>query len=90
MVVHNCNPSTPEAEAGGLEVPGQPGLHSKNLSQINKQQTIFAIIKYSDFSLSFFFVIYLFIYFKIGSHKVFAWVGFEPQSCSLPPKWLGL
>jgi hypothetical protein len=27
MVVHACNPSTQEAEIGGLQV--QPGLHSK-------------------------------------------------------------
>jgi hypothetical protein len=29
MVLHNCNPSTWEAEAGGLWVWGQPGLYSK-------------------------------------------------------------
>jgi hypothetical protein len=31
---HNC--STQKAEAGGLKVQGQPGLHSETLSQ-NKQ-----------------------------------------------------
>jgi hypothetical protein len=33
MVVHTCDPSTQKAEAGGLRVWGQPGLHSKSLSQ---------------------------------------------------------
>jgi hypothetical protein len=28
-----CDPSPGEAEAGGWQVPGQPGLHSKTLSQ---------------------------------------------------------
>jgi hypothetical protein len=35
MVVHACNPSTQETEAGGLWVPGQPKLHSKTLSQLS-------------------------------------------------------
>jgi hypothetical protein len=37
MVVHTCNSSTWEVEAGGSWIPGQPGLHSKfkdNLSCI--------------------------------------------------------
>jgi hypothetical protein len=30
-------------------------------------------------------------FFKIGSHELFAWAGFEPQSSwSLPPEQLGL
>jgi hypothetical protein len=29
MVVHSCNPSTQEVEAGGLEVPGQSRLHTE-------------------------------------------------------------
>jgi hypothetical protein len=33
MVVHICNPSTQKAEAGGLEVLSQPGLHSETLPQ---------------------------------------------------------
>jgi hypothetical protein len=33
MVAHKCNPSTGETEAGEPLVGGQPGLHSKNLSQ---------------------------------------------------------
>jgi hypothetical protein len=36
MVVHTYNPSTQEAEAGGLQVGGQPGLHSKISSQKKK------------------------------------------------------
>jgi hypothetical protein len=28
-----CNPSTKEAKVGGLRIQGQPGLHSKTLSQ---------------------------------------------------------
>jgi hypothetical protein len=35
-VVHTCNPSTWETEAGGSEVRGQTGIHGKILSQ--KQQ----------------------------------------------------
>jgi hypothetical protein len=33
VVIHSCNPSTQEAEAEGLRVQGQPGLHSKTLFQ---------------------------------------------------------
>jgi hypothetical protein len=33
MVVHLCNPSTQEAEVGGLGVQGQPGQHSETLSK---------------------------------------------------------
>jgi hypothetical protein len=33
MVIQVCNPRTQEAEAGGLQVPDQPGLDSENLSQ---------------------------------------------------------
>jgi hypothetical protein len=29
MVMQACNPSTQEAEADGLRILGQPGLHSK-------------------------------------------------------------
>jgi hypothetical protein len=37
MEVHTCNLSSQEAEAGGWRFPGQPGLHSENLSQGVKQ-----------------------------------------------------
>jgi hypothetical protein len=43
MVVHAFNPSTQEAEAGGLQDPGQPGLHSEILSQ-NKTNKKFIFI----------------------------------------------
>jgi hypothetical protein len=33
MVVHTCNPSTPEAGAGGSPVSDQIELHSKTLPQ---------------------------------------------------------
>jgi hypothetical protein len=36
VVVHAFNPSTQEAEAGGLQVQGQPGLHSETLPHKNK------------------------------------------------------
>jgi hypothetical protein len=29
MVFHTCRHSTQEAEAGGLQVPGQPGLYNE-------------------------------------------------------------
>jgi hypothetical protein len=32
VVVHTCNPSTEEDEAGGLSTQGQPGLHRQALS----------------------------------------------------------
>jgi hypothetical protein len=32
MVVHTCNPSTEEVEAGGSSVLDQPELHSETLS----------------------------------------------------------
>jgi hypothetical protein len=36
MVVHSYNPSTQEAEAGGLQVPGQSGLHREAVSKKKK------------------------------------------------------
>jgi hypothetical protein len=33
VVVHTSNPSTSEAETGGLQVQGQTMLHSETLSQ---------------------------------------------------------
>jgi hypothetical protein len=38
MVVHSCNPSTREAEAGGLLVQGLLGQYSKTLPPKAKQQ----------------------------------------------------
>jgi hypothetical protein len=38
MVAHVCNLSTQEAEAGWLQVPGQPGLQSEILSQKRKEE----------------------------------------------------
>jgi hypothetical protein len=32
MIVHTCNLNTQESEAGGMRVPGQPGLYHKVLS----------------------------------------------------------
>jgi hypothetical protein len=40
VAVHACNPSTWEAEAEGLCVPGQTGLHSETLSQKIKRDSI--------------------------------------------------
>jgi hypothetical protein len=37
VVVYTCNSSTQKAETGGLWVQGQPGLHSKTLSQKTEQ-----------------------------------------------------
>jgi hypothetical protein len=37
VVVHTYNPSTHEAEAGGLQVPSQPGLHIETLPVSTKQ-----------------------------------------------------
>jgi hypothetical protein len=36
VVLHTCNSSTWEVEAGGLTVQGQPGLHNEILSQKTK------------------------------------------------------
>jgi hypothetical protein len=36
VVVYTCKFSTQEAEAGGYQVQGQPGLHSEILPQKNK------------------------------------------------------
>jgi hypothetical protein len=38
MVVQDFNSNTQEAEAGGLQVSGQPGLLSKVLSQSKPKQ----------------------------------------------------
>jgi hypothetical protein len=40
MVVHTFNPSTQEAEAGESKVEGEPGLHTKTLSQKNWKNKI--------------------------------------------------
>jgi hypothetical protein len=41
IVAHTCNFSTGEAEAGGSQVSGQPGLNSKILFQIiNKKHKV--------------------------------------------------
>jgi hypothetical protein len=37
VVANTCNPSNWEAEVGGSWVEGQPGLHSKILSQKEKK-----------------------------------------------------
>lgn len=34
-MVHDWNPSTHKTEAGGSQVPGQPGQHENNVSQKN-------------------------------------------------------
>jgi hypothetical protein len=36
MMTFACNPSTQEAEAGGWQVQGQPGLHSETSSKTQK------------------------------------------------------
>jgi hypothetical protein len=36
MVVHVCNPSIWEAEMGGSQIWGHPGIHSETLSQITR------------------------------------------------------
>jgi hypothetical protein len=41
VIVHICNPSPQEAEAGGLAVQGQPGLHSKTESGRKVEQNGF-------------------------------------------------
>jgi hypothetical protein len=33
LVVHICKPSIQSAGTGGWQIPGQPGLHSKTLTQ---------------------------------------------------------
>jgi hypothetical protein len=40
MVIHACNPSTLEAEAGEWQVQDQPGLFNETLSQINKKKRV--------------------------------------------------
>jgi hypothetical protein len=37
VVEHTCNTSTQEAKVGELRVTGQPGQHSKTLSQKKKK-----------------------------------------------------
>ena len=45
VVAHACNPSTREAEVGGSQVRGQPGLGSETLSQ-NKNKTNKNVMEY--------------------------------------------
>jgi hypothetical protein len=40
MEVQAYNSSTWEAEAGGLQVQGQPGLYNETLSQNNNKQKV--------------------------------------------------
>jgi hypothetical protein len=39
IVARACSRSPQQAEAGGLQFPGQTGIHSKTLSQKNKITT---------------------------------------------------
>jgi hypothetical protein len=43
-VAHTCNPNTQEPEAGGFQVPDQPGLYLETLSQKQTNK-----IEYRDF-----------------------------------------
>jgi hypothetical protein len=45
VVVHAWNPSTQEAEAGEAQVQDQPGLQSKNLSQIRGNKELIMLWK---------------------------------------------
>lgn len=45
MVAQTCNPSTQKAEARGLPVQSQPGLHSKTLAK-NKFKGCVYVCKY--------------------------------------------
>jgi hypothetical protein len=38
--MHTCNPSTQEAETGGSQVPGQPGLHSTICLQTKQNKNL--------------------------------------------------
>jgi hypothetical protein len=38
MVAYACNPSTQEAETGGLWIQDQPGLHSEILSKMKERK----------------------------------------------------
>jgi hypothetical protein len=40
MVVHTCNPSTGEVEAGGLRVESQIGLHNKTWCPKKKKRLL--------------------------------------------------
>jgi hypothetical protein len=41
MLVHACNPRTWEVETGGLQIPGQSGLHNNIFVFQNKNKYIF-------------------------------------------------
>jgi hypothetical protein len=43
VVGHACNPSTQEAETGGLTVRGQPRLHTETLSHIEINKVKFPL-----------------------------------------------
>jgi hypothetical protein len=38
VMVHICKPNSPKAEAGGLQVQGQPGVHCETLCQQQQQK----------------------------------------------------
>lgn len=38
MMAHDCSPGAWEVEAGAMQVSGQPGIHSEDLSQKKKNQ----------------------------------------------------
>jgi hypothetical protein len=54
MLVHAYNPSTPDDEAGGSQVPGQPELHTEPVSKTTQakpgQQNHFGLGDRSDSS----------------------------------------
>jgi hypothetical protein len=43
MVVHSCNLSTPEAEAGEPQIQWQTGGHNRTLSQKGKNKTKYTL-----------------------------------------------
>jgi hypothetical protein len=52
MVVHGYDPSTQEAEVGGLQVGGQPRLYRETLSQKEKKTEVICVFPYFPCAMS--------------------------------------
>jgi hypothetical protein len=66
VVAQACDLSTPEIETKGFRVQGQPGLHSKTLSQNNKKKKK----KYIYIYIYIYMYVYISPFILFGTSKV--------------------
>jgi hypothetical protein len=60
--VHVCNPSSEEAQAGGLQVQGQPGLHSETLPKRKKKHFYCLLVTFAKHNIVLFYCLFIYSY----------------------------